>query len=60
MKSEGNFQIRNDWIINNRNIFCLEKDISLSLSSIQYEIMNQLKDKNINSIFEDKKPFSKA
>lgn len=43
-------QVKDDWIINNQNIFGLQQDINLSLSSIQYEILNQLKGKKINSI----------
>ena len=41
-------QVKNEWIINNKNIFGLPKDISLSLSHIQYEIMTQLEGENIN------------
>jgi hypothetical protein len=43
-------QVKEDWIINNHNIFGLPKDIHLSISSIQYEILNQIEEKNINSI----------
>lgn len=43
-------QVKTDWIINNQNIFGLQQDINLSISSIQYEILNQVKGKNINSI----------
>lgn len=43
-------QVKSDWIINNQNIFGLQQDINLSISSIQYEILNQVKGKNINSI----------
>jgi hypothetical protein len=43
-------QVKDDWIINNQNIFGLQQDINLSLSSIQYEILNQIKSKDINSI----------
>ena len=39
-----------DWIINNENIFGLEPDFDLALSSIQFEISNQLKNEDINSI----------
>lgn len=43
-------QVKNEWIINNQNIFGLQQDINLSISIIQYEILNQVKGKNINSI----------
>ncbi|MDM1534220.1 hypothetical protein [Myroides marinus] len=43
-------KVKNDWIINNQNIFGLQQDINLSISGIQYEILNQSKDKDINSI----------
>lgn len=43
-------QVKEEWIINNLNIFGLKQDIKLSLSSIQYEIVNQLKNRLINSI----------
>jgi hypothetical protein len=44
------YQIKEDWLINNQNIFGFRKDISLSISSIQYEINNQLEGKKISSI----------
>jgi len=43
-------QVKEEWIINNRNIFGLPQDINLSLSSIQFEILDQIEDKKINSI----------
>ena len=43
-------QVKNDWIINNQNIFGLQQDINLSISSIQYEILNQAKGKSIKAI----------
>lgn len=43
-------QVKNEWIINNQNIFGLQQDINLSISSIHYEILNQVKGKNIKSI----------
>ena len=41
--------IQNDWIINDNNIFGLQKNISLALCTIQYEIILQLDNKIINS-----------
>lgn len=43
-------QIKENWIINNQNVFGLPQEINLSISSIQFEIMNQLSDRSINSI----------
>jgi len=43
-------QVKDDWIINNQNIFGLQPDIALSLSCIQYEIHNQIEEKSIKSI----------
>jgi hypothetical protein len=43
-------QIKGDWIINNQNILGLSKEISLTFSAIQYEMLDQLKGKKINSI----------
>lgn len=43
-------KVKDDWIINNQNIFGLQQNINLSLSSIQYEILNQIEGKSINSI----------
>lgn len=45
-------QVKEEWIINNRNIFDLSEDIKLTLFTIQYEIYNQLKNKKINSILD--------
>ncbi len=45
-------QVKKDWIINNQNIFSLQQNINLSLSSIQYEILSQLKGNTIDSISE--------
>ncbi|MBL4586011.1 MAG: hypothetical protein JKX84_02990 [Flavobacteriales bacterium] len=42
--------VKNDWVINNQNTFGLKRDIDLSLSAIQYEILNQLKSIKVNSI----------
>jgi hypothetical protein len=43
-------QVKDEWIINKQNVFGLNDDINLSISSIQYEILNQTKNKVINSI----------
>lgn len=43
-------QVKEDWIINNRNIFGLPKEISITFFSIQCEILEQLKGKKINSL----------
>jgi len=43
-------KVEEDWIINNKNIFGFSQDINLSLSSIQYEILSQVKNIKINSI----------
>lgn len=43
-------QIKEDWIINNQNVFGLSKEISLTFSTIQYEMLDQLEGKKINSI----------
>jgi hypothetical protein len=43
-------QIKEDWIINNQNVFGLSKEISLTFSAIQYEMLDQLEGKKINSI----------
>lgn len=43
-------QIKEDWIINNQNIFGLRKEMSITVFSIQCEILDQLKGKKINSI----------
>jgi hypothetical protein len=45
-----NQQIKEDWIINNRNILGLSQEISLTISTIQYEMLDQLEGKKINSI----------
>lgn len=42
--------VKDDWLINNHNIFELQQDIELSISVIQYEILNQIELKDINSI----------
>lgn len=42
-------QIKDNWIINNQNIFGLEQDICLSLFSIQVEVLNQIEGKDIDS-----------
>ncbi|MDX6183137.1 hypothetical protein SGQ44_13585 [Flavobacterium sp. Fl-77] len=43
-------QIKEDWIINNQNVFGLSKEISLTFFTIQCEMLDQLEGKKINSI----------
>ncbi|WP_339660714.1 hypothetical protein [Croceibacter atlanticus] len=42
--------VKDDWLINNHNVFELQQDIELSISVIQYEMLNQIGLKDINSI----------
>jgi len=42
--------MKNDWIINNGNVFNFPKDISLPFFTIQIKIFDQIDNKNINSI----------
>lgn len=43
-------QVKEDWMINNQNIFGLPNEMSVPFFSIQYEILHQLKEKKINSV----------
>lgn len=43
-------EVKEDWIINNKNMFGLPKFVDLSISSIQFEILNQVKGKKFKSI----------
>jgi hypothetical protein len=43
-------QVKEDWIINDKNIFGFSQDINLPLFSIQYNILCQLKNIKISSI----------
>lgn len=45
-------KIKEDWLINNKNIFGLSDKDSISISTIQYEILNQIDNKEINLISE--------
>ncbi|CAA7386980.1 hypothetical protein [Chryseobacterium fistulae] len=45
-----NNSIKEDWLINSRNIFELDKIDHLSFFSIQREILDQIEDQNIDSI----------
>lgn len=41
-----------EWIINNRNVFELPEIENIPLSTIGYEVLNQIESKNINSVSE--------
>lgn len=43
-------QVKDDWIINDQNIFGLQQDIYTIICSIQFEIQDQVKGKKIKSI----------
>lgn len=43
-------QVKDGWVLNNKNVFGLSQDIRLTISCIQHEILNQIETKNISSI----------
>ncbi len=45
-------EVKEDWVINNKNLFGLPKSVDMAISVIQYEISNQIKGNKIQSISE--------